>query len=292
MISQNTTVSPAKVKSFSRIDRLSTKSEKFSFLLFSVILSIHAIAALGLFYISWTGVLSWLVAHFFFSTFGVTLGYHRYFSHKSFEAKPYFRKFLGVVSTLCLQGSPNYWAATHRVHHLFTDQKGDAHSSKRGFFWSHILWLFYLSPNRFSFTKAKVFIKDLQRDEFLNFLHRHYLLINIVTAISGFAFLYWIGRPHLFYWIFPIRIVSVWHSTWIINSFSHSAKFFKRESGDLRRSFFVAFILGGDGDHKAHHDNPTRISSAKKVHRTIDIGYQILRFLEMLSIVKIRKKTS
>lgn len=259
--------------------------EVFSIKLFLIIASVHLLAIPAFFSVNAVNVVSWLAAHLIFGTIGASIGLHRYCSHRSFEFKSErFKLFISLMATLCFQGGPVFWAAAHREHHRHSEKIGDPHDARRGFFWSHVGWMFYLNPNGFSYIKSLRITADLKKDKIINFLEINNLIVNILFLCSLCILTQAIGHPDLFFWIGPLRIVSVWHSTWLINSYSHGAKLFRHGPTRLKNSIFMALIIGGDGDHLYHHNSPSSIKhSNRKWH--FDYGYLVLVLLKKMGLV-------
>jgi fatty-acid desaturase len=259
--------------------------ESFSPKLFAIIMTIHLLALPALFSINYSNILLWLLAHVLFGTVGASIGLHRYFSHRSFEFRnSTFKNFVTLLATLCFQGGPVFWAAAHREHHRHSENFGDPHNAKRGFFWSHIGWMFYLNPNGFSYVKSLRVTSDLKKDRSINFFEVYNLEINILFLCLLCSFCQLIGRPETFFWIGPLRIVSVWHSTWLINSYAHGAKFFPSEKTKIKNSNLMALVIGGDGDHLFHHEHPSSIKHSEKVIH-LDYGYLLLRLFKAAGLV-------
>lgn len=270
-----------------------TDKEIFSPTLFFTLLTIHLLAIPAFWYLSSANLVGWMIAHYYFTTVGIALGQHRYFSHRSFRTDhPFIERWLALTSTLCFQGGPLFWAASHRAHHLFTEQFGDPHSAARGFFWSHFKWMLYSNPNGFSFMKAMRLIRDWRKDKFLMMLEVHNLKINLGFLGGLFLACWAVGKPSLFFWIGPLRIVTVWHSTWLINSFAHRARFWgPYRSQRLRDSILMSVALGGEGDHDFHHRHPSSVRhSNRRIH--LDHAYYLLRILKALKLVSFREPTT
>lgn len=270
---------------------ITPQEEKFQPKNLLILCSIHILALGAFIFPTWEGLSLLIVSHLFFSLFGISLGYHRYFSHKSFKAPVWFENFLGVVSTACFQGGPLYWACSHRMHHRFTEQRGDPHSAQRGFWWSHMGWLLYSRPNGFSYKAAQQLIPDLKENRVLVWLERNSTSFNfLIIAVLGVAFGS-IGRLDLFLWAAPLRIVTVWHATWSINSFAHSALPFVSNSGKTKNIFLMDLLLGGEGTHRWHHTYPGRVKP-RPGRAQLDLGYQVLRLLHYIGCIQIRRKPS
>ena len=267
------------------------KDEVFSWSLAWILPAFHLLALPAFFYLSWFNFGCWLAFHIFFGAVGISLGNHRYLSHRSYLPKSPFKEIVSVAATLCFQGGPLFWAASHRVHHLFSESFGDPHSAARGFIWSHFGWMFYKNPNGYSYIKSQRMISDLKRDPFLRFLQIHSTSINVGFLVLTFTVCWAIGRPALFFWVGPLRVVSIWHTTWMINSFAHRAKFFGQwRQSDIRNSLILSGLLGGEGDHDFHHRHPTSVRHAGgKLH--FDYVYWILCVFKKVGLVNFRPPT-
>jgi fatty-acid desaturase len=267
----------------------SKSEETFSRPLALIVGSVHAVALWGLILqFSWSGVLALCAGHLFFSVFGISLGYHRYLSHRSFKTVPAFESFLGLTATLCLQGGPIYWAAVHRAHHIRSEKIGDAHSALRGFWWSHIGWMFFKRPNGFSYSANQHLVTELRKRPFLVFLDKNQLVVNL--AFLGIIFLVCtaLSRTDLFFWFGPIRIVSVWHSTWLINSYYHGASLTGGSVSGMKNNLVADVLLGGEGWHKAHHERPGVLHFSAPAH--LDIGFYVLLALSFTGLVTLPRK--
>lgn len=247
--------------------------------------AIHAMAPFAFFYISKLNLVAFLLSHFLVGGLGAVIGLHRYFSHKSFKCSKFFENIIGFLGTLNFQNGPITWAMYHRAHHRFSEQPGDPHSAHRGFIWSHIQWMFYICPN--NFRKNTVSVKDLSSSRFLRFLDRHHVAVNVIT---GLLFLVATRDFGLFLWVFPLRLVVVWHSTWLINSYIHRARF---DSGPLpdagiRNSPLLSIMMYGDGWHRNHHEKPG-IPRAGLSFGQFDPAYWLLVIFDLIGIVELRK---
>jgi stearoyl-CoA desaturase (delta-9 desaturase) len=197
--------------------------------------------------------------------FGITGGYHRYFSHRSYKATRSFQLFLAVLGASAAQMGPLWWATHHRLHHRHTDQAGDAHSPvTHGFFWSHIGWLLcnkYLPENM-------VLVKDFDRYPELRFIERnHYLFpiaLGALTFFAGVALGTWSpalgtnGWQMLFVSFFGSTLL-LYHGTFTVNSVAHIWGRRRFETADSsRNNLWVALLTLGEGWHNNHHRFPSR----------------------------------
>ncbi len=179
--------------------------------------------------------------------FGITAGYHRYFSHRSFKtsrAMQFVFAFLAMSST---QKSVLWWAALHRHHHRHSDQEDDVHSPlHRGFFYSHVGWIFDKKHDETRLDE----VPDLAKYPELMFLDRHQLIPGIALGILCFLIDGWSG---LFIGFFLSTAV-LYHGTFFINSLAHVHGNQRYVTGDTsRNNWWLAVITLGEGWHNNHH---------------------------------------
>ena len=220
------------------------------------IASAHVVAVFAIVYMaaiqfSWWSLglgLVWLAC----SSMSITGGYHRLFAHNAYKARGPLRLFYLLFGAAGVQNSALKWSADHRVHHNKVDTDKDPYNIKRGFWWAHIVWIFYLEGE----GDEPAGVKDLQADRMVMFQHRHYVKLAIlVGAVVPFCLgLLW-GDPIGAMLICGfLRLVLQWHATFSINSFTHlmgSQPFCTQSSA--RDSFFAALITLGEGYHNYHH---------------------------------------
>ncbi|OFZ29177.1 MAG: hypothetical protein A2622_14135 [Bdellovibrionales bacterium RIFCSPHIGHO2_01_FULL_40_29] len=264
--------------------------EKINLKKISIILTMHGLALASFGEINKLNFTSWFIAHILFATLGVSVGYHRYFSHKSFTPHQMTEKIIALVSTLCFQGGIITWAAQHRAHHLYSDNHGDPHSANRGFFWSHMKWMFYDNPNGFTMAAHTKRIRDLTKNNFLVSLNKKSNLINILFLMSLLVFCFLINRPYLFFWIGPLRIVTVWHLTWLTNSYVHNAHNQSHLKKPYKKSLFLKIFMGGEGDHEHHHNFQYLATNSYKISN-FDMGFYLIELLYKLNLISSFKLT-
>jgi len=187
---------------------------------------------------------------------GITVGYHRLWSHRAFEAKLPLRAVLAVLGTLGFQGSIKWWVLRHRLHHRWTDTEHDPYSAAKGFWFSHMGWIFK-KPH---YPRMKLIdASDLNADSIVRYQHRNY-----VPLALGFGFvvptligaLWGDALGGFLYGGFMSRII-IWHSTFCINSFAHWAgdQLYSNEVS-ARGNLFLALMTHGEGYHNFHHEFP------------------------------------
>ncbi len=197
------------------------------------------------------------VLYFVTGCLGVTLGYHRLISHRSFRTPQWLEYLLLLCGTLSCQHGPITWVGLHRHHHRYSDQDNDHHDSKKGFLWSHLLWMFHEVP-----AKAEVarFTGDIATDPVYRFCERWFLGLQLLLAVGLYAWgQAWVGNGWSFVlWGVCLRLVVVYHVTWFVNSATHRFGYQTYESGDCSRNcWWVALLAFGEGWHNNHHAFPS-----------------------------------
>ncbi len=242
-------------------------------------LGVHIAAIVGLFAIPPTRELvAWAAAFYLIRMWSIIVGYHRYFSHRSFKTSRFFQFVMAFIGVSCVQKGPLWWAAHHRHHHRHSDQEPDIHSpTLRGFFWSHMGWIMCKKYHATEHHKIRDFMKYPE----LRWLDRHYILVPITLG----ALLWWLAGFEVFIWAGLISTVVLWHGTFTINSLAHvfGKRRFKTKDTS-RNNLFLSLVTLGEGWHNNHHYYP---GSARQGFYwwEIDIGYYSLRLLALFGIV-------
>ncbi len=223
----------------------------FSVLFFAII---HLLALLAPWFFSWSALGVTFLLHWFLGSIGICLGYHRLLSHRSFQVPQWLEYAIVLIGALALQGGPVFWVAGHRLHHAFTEHtEKDPYSAKKGFWWSHILWILYPRSEFFEYEKYQRFAPDLARDPFYCWLNRYFFALQIPLAVLLYILGGW---SFVIYGVF-LRAVLLWHSTWFINSVTHVWGYRTFEVNDNSRNLWWAAILTyGEGWHNNHHAYP------------------------------------
>jgi stearoyl-CoA desaturase (Delta-9 desaturase) len=242
-------------------------------------LAVHvvALAAIVLGPFSWS-LLALAVASYFFRMFGVTAGYHRYLSHRSFRTGRVFQFLLALLGTTATQKGPLWWAGHHRDHHRFSDQPEDIHSPvQRGFWWSHVGWILC---RRYNATKLDR-VRDLARYPELRWLDRWH----IVPAIAYAAAFWAAGGVPALLWGYFVSTVLLWHGTFLVNSLAHVIGRRRYETADAsRNSLAIALATMGEGWHNNHHHYQSTANQGW-FWWEVDVTYYALRVLAALGIV-------
>jgi stearoyl-CoA desaturase (delta-9 desaturase) len=232
------------------------KGRRWTTIGFMIVIHLLAIVALLPRFWSWQGVVAFLVLYWVTACLGVTIGYHRLLSHRAFRVPQWLERVFATCGALSCQHGPIDWVGLHRHHHKFSDTEVDHHSSLRGFWWSHMGWMFEEIP---AMAAVPRLTGDLARDPYYRWLNNWFLVLQLALG----ALLYWIGSATgaggwaLVLWGIPLRLVVVYHCTWLVNSATHWWGDSVHESGDRsRNNALVAALTFGEGWHNNHHAYP------------------------------------
>ena len=243
--------------------------------------------------VGWTEIIL-LVSFYSFSILGVTIGFHRMFTHKALQAGKVLRFIVGVGGSMSGQGPVLEWCAVHRQHHKHSDREGDPHSPHlhegaiggvlKGMWHAHFGWLF----SHESHTSPGV-VADLVADPVLRFVDRFFWVWMILGwivpgIIGGLVSRSWIGALTGFLWGGLVRTFLLHHVTWSINSVCHvwgSRPF--RTADESRNNLIFGLLAFGEGWHNNHHAFPTSARHGLRWWQ-VDITYIVIRGLEMLGL--------
>ena len=223
--------------------------------------------------VAWGGWLSWRdvvisLVFYMVSGMGITVGFHRYFTHKSFKPHRALKIALAIAGSLAIQGGVIRWVADHRKHHKFSDRDGDPHSPWRygtdakaltkGLFYAHMIWMF--NPEQ---TPKRQYAPDLMKDPDLVKIEKAFPLLMLTSLaapalIGGLWSMSWQGAATAFFWGSLLRVGLLHHVTWSINSICHAVgqrPFKSRDnSGNV---WWLALLSHGESWHNLHHADPT-----------------------------------
>jgi stearoyl-CoA desaturase (delta-9 desaturase) len=239
-----------------------------------------------------------MVSLYVITCLGVTLGYHRMFTHRAFEASRTFRAIIAVLGSMAVEGSVITWVADHRKHHTFTDQEGDPHSphlagpgfwgAVKGLWHAHIGWLF----DTVGSADRERFAADLLRDRALRVIDKLFFVWVGVSFAIPFALGWLLGGGlgaalSALLWGGLVRVFLLHHVTWSINSVCH---FFGRKrfniADESRNVFWLAPLSMGEAWHHNHHAFPTSAFHGLSAwERVADPTGLLIALLEKLGIV-------
>lgn len=195
------------------------------------------------------------IALFFFTGISITAGYHRLWSHKTYEAHPAVKFVLAVGGAMAVQNSILHWSSDHRVHHRHVDDNDkDPYSAKRGFWYSHIGWMLreYQAHRYDNYENCR----DLQKDKIVMWQHNHYVPILLVANFGITGLLGWLNGSVIGMLLLAgvFRVVAVHHVTFFINSLAHIwGKRPYTDENTARDNGIVALFTFGEGYHNYHH---------------------------------------
>ncbi|HEY3001888.1 MAG TPA: acyl-CoA desaturase [Kribbellaceae bacterium] len=266
--------------------------EQVALALFIAIPFLAVIAAVP---VAWGGFLGWhdivlAVVFYTISGHGISIGFHRYFTHKSFKPNRPLKIVLAVAGSLAIEGPVIRWVADHRKHHKFSDREGDPHSPWRygdtiggltkGLYHAHIGWLF--DPEQ---TPQRQYAPDLLKDEDVVRVSRAFTYIVLFSllapAVIGGLWSWSIGGAlTAFFWASLVRIALLHHVTWSINSICHTLgnrPFKSRDkSGNV---WWLAVLSQGESWHNLHHADPT-CARHGVLKGQVDTSARIIRWFE------------
>jgi len=242
----------------------------------------HIGALAALFMFSWTALAVSAVLYWITIGFGISLGYHRLHTHRSYQVPLALEYFFAVCGALTLEGGPIFWVATHRIHHQKSDQPGDPHSPRDGAWWSHVGWILLGESGHSNTVANSKYAPDLAKKKFYVWLNNYHWLPTVALGIVLFAF----GGLPLMLWGVCLRVVVGLHSTWLVNSATHmwgSRRFETRD--DSRNSWWVALLTFGEGWHNNHHAHPTSARHGLAWYE-FDISWIQIKVLQALGIAR------
>ncbi len=226
---------------------------------------------------------------------GVTIGYHRYFTHKSFKTSRPVAILLGILGSMAVEGAILQWVAVHRQHHHHSDETNDPHSPHTrgggffnmliGFWHAHLGWMFQPDPHG-----LEEYVKDLKKEKYIVWLSRLaplWIVLGLIipTILGGIIVGSWTGALLGFLWGGAVRVFLVHHVTWSINSVCHiwGSKPFKSHD-ESRNNAIFGILAFGEGWHNNHHAFPT---SARHGLRwwEFDLSYLIIRVMALVGLV-------
>jgi stearoyl-CoA desaturase (delta-9 desaturase) len=249
----------------------------------------------------WGWGFSWLhlgllLGMYVLTTLGVSVGFHRLFTHRSFETHPVIQFVLGVLGSMAAEGPLLDWVALHRIHHRHSDAHDDPHSPHhggrgvrgllRGVWHAHVGWVFGAEPPNLS-----SYVKDLRRSRVLRTVSALFPLWVVVgllipAALGGLLTGSWVGALLGLLWGGLARVFLVHHVTWSVNSVCHLWGGRPYQTGDQSRNNFLFGLLAmGEGWHNNHHAFPTSARHGLRWWQ-LDVSYWVIRLMALLRLVR------
>jgi len=255
----------------------------------------------------WNWAVTWvdiglLAGMYIFTALGITVGFHRLFTHRSFETNGVVQFILAALGSMAVQGSVIKWVAIHRRHHQMSDTPDDPHSPihsgrgvlgmMRGFWHAHIGWAF--KPDPADLTR---YVKDLRQNAAIRVASAMFPVWIIVgllipAVLGGLLTGTWTGALLGLLWGGPVRIFLVHHVTWSVNSVCHMwGRRPYPQTDHSRNNFLFGLLAMGEGWHNNHHAFPTSARHGLRWWQ-FDISYYVIRLLGFFGLAwKVRVPT-
>jgi stearoyl-CoA desaturase (delta-9 desaturase) len=226
--------------------------------------------------VNWTD-LALLIAFNVIGGLGITIGYHRMLTHRSFQPHPIVKFIFLVFGSMAVEGPALQWAAIHIKHHAHADRDGDPHSPVEGFWHAHMGWMFKSTD-----ADPNTYCRNLVRDPMVVFVSRTFFLWVILSLAIPFAIGGWTGLL----WGGLVRIFFTHHITWSVNSVCHTFGKREFETRDQSRNEWIVGLLGlGEGWHNNHHAFPR--SAFHGLHWwQFDLSGYVIWTLERVGLVR------
>jgi len=244
--------------------------------------------------------LSWLdiglaISFWLLTAGGITIGYHRFFTHGSFKANRGVKIMLAICGSLAIEGSLDQWVADHRKHHKFSDEVGDPpltlafryqqKAIAKGLLFSHVGWLFETDN-----TGIDKYAPDIAKDKDLTWMSKHFGIFVAASLLlpgilGGLLTWSWMGALTAFFWAGLVRVAFVHHVTWSINSICHVFGNRPFTSRDLSSNVaWLAIPSLGESWHNLHHVDPTAARHGV-MKGQIDMSASVIRGMEKTGLV-------
>ncbi|PZW36016.1 stearoyl-CoA desaturase (delta-9 desaturase) [Thermosporothrix hazakensis] len=247
-----------------------------------IVVVVPLVATIFAMVLLWQRAVNWLdivllVTFYSLTALGITVGYHRMLTHRSFTPHPVVKFLFLVLGSMALEGAALEWAATHIKHHSVSDREGDPHSPVEGFFHAHIGWLFkdrMADPNQYC--------RHLLKDPVIVFVSRTFFVWVVLSLVIPFLIGGWTGLL----WGGLVRIFLTHHVTWSVNSICHT--FGRRDfatNDESRNEWVIGLLSFGEGWHNNHHAFPRSAFHGLRWWQ-VDISGYIISFMEKVGLVR------
>lgn len=272
------------------------KAQRKHFIIFDILPLIGTIVAIALLPFHTIGIveISLFLVMWILTGFGISVGYHRLFTHRSFKTTAWLEAVFAICGSMAGQGGVISWVAMHRCHHEFGDDEGDLHSPNlsgeglagklRGFLHAHFTWM-----AAHPYPNVVLYAPDLLRNKGLLFISRKYyywalLGLLIPSVLGGILTHSWIGVLTGFLWGGMVRMFVLEQGIWSLNSLCHlfGSRRFRTNDQSHNIGWMAPFIFGESWHHN-HHAFPDSASFGLAWYR-IDPGYWLISILSMLGL--------
>lgn len=247
--------------------RETAKTTAFHWPNFIWITAVHLIALSTCWYFfTWQALILFVVMHYLVGMVGITFGFHRLLTHKGFKTSRLIENTAAFFGTLACQGGPISWIGQHRVHHAYSDQPEDPHDINKGFWHSHVGFIFNRRADLNDSGEVAHYCPDIAKRKFLLFLEHNMILIQFIVGFMMFGLGGLLGSTPGFdlfnatsfiVWGIFVRLVAGYHVTWLVNSATHKWGSRPNVTTDLScNNWWVGILAFGEGWHNNHHAQP------------------------------------
>ena len=264
-----------------QIRNIADLRQKISWHMIIWMITAHALAIVGIFYLNLATLSIVLGLYFVTCCLGICIGYHRLLTHRSFQTFKFMRRFFATCGSLALQGGPSAWVGDHRLHHVASDTDNDPHDANKGFWYSHVGWIFYAHRPGVKAVLPKL-CRDIRSDWYMRLLDTGFMQVGLQAAL-GLALYFFLGWGGVFCGIF-LRLVVCYHITWFVNSLCHMWGYTSYKTKTLaKNNWLVAILAWGEGWHNNHHADESRVRAGLRWWE-VDVSYYVIRLLSLVRL--------
>ena len=275
-------IQPVKIEDLQGAARQKRDDNKINWITTGFMVAFHLGAIAALFFFTWKAFFVSALLWWISGGMGIGMGYHRLLTHRGYKTPKWVEYLLTTCGTLALEGGPIFWVATHRIHHQFSDKEGDPHSPVDGKWWAHAGWILTGKSLHQDTQTLSRYVPDLAKSRYHIWITKYHYLPVIVLGIALFAMG---GLPFLMWGMF-FRTVTGLHSTWLVNSATHSWGTRRFRTRDLStNSWWVALLTFGEGWHNNHHAHPVSARHGLKWYE-IDLNWYGIWALKKLGLAR------
>jgi stearoyl-CoA desaturase (Delta-9 desaturase) len=239
-----------------------------------LIATVYGITLVWQRYVDWLDI-GLLIAFYLISGLGITIGFHRMLTHKSFETSKYVKALFLIMGCMAWENNPITWASTHIKHHAHSDEEDDPHSPLVSLFHAHVGWIFQDSAD------TETYGTWLRKDPVIVWVDRTWLIWALLGMVIPFAIAGWSGLL----WGGFVRMCLTHHITWSVNSVCHTFGRRPYNTQDAsRNNWLVGLLAFGEGWHNNHHAFPRSAFHGLEWWQ-FDLSSWIIRALEKTKLV-------
>ncbi|XP_071715085.1 palmitoyl-monogalactosyldiacylglycerol delta-7 desaturase, chloroplastic-like [Rutidosis leptorrhynchoides] len=244
------------------------------------VVAMHVLCVYAPFTLTWDALKLAVGLNLVSGLLGVNLSYHRHLAHKSFKIPKWLEYTFAYCGVHSLQGNPIDWVRTHRYHHQYTDSERDPHTRMKGFWYSHVLWMFDIKSVTKMTCGCSNNVRDMEKQWFYRFMRSTYIAHPIALGLLLYAF----GELPFVVWGMGVRIVWGYHVTWFVNSVCHGWGDQVWNTQDLSlNNRWIGILAFGEGWHNNHHAFSYSARHGLKWWQ-IDATWYLIRFLEIIGV--------